>query len=65
MSVYVGLGLSLKETSVCVVDGSGAVIREGTTLSDPEQIAAFIIAHAPSAKRTGLRELSRSKLTNA
>lgn len=54
MSVYVGLDVSLKETSICVVDGSGAVIREGIALSDPEQIAAFVTTHAPSAKRIGL-----------
>ena len=29
MEYYVGLDVSLKQTSICVVDKSGAVVREG------------------------------------
>ena len=32
MEVYVGLDVSLKETSICVVDGSGKIVSEGTVL---------------------------------
>ena len=31
--------VSLKETSICVVDGSGRVLCEGTVLSEPSAIA--------------------------
>jgi len=32
MEVYVGLDVSLKETSICVVDGSGKIVSEGKVL---------------------------------
>ncbi len=54
MELYVGLDVSLKETSVCVVDGDGEIQCEGTVISEPEAIAAFIRAKAPHAKRIGL-----------
>jgi hypothetical protein len=33
---YVGLDVSLKQTSICVVSDTGSVVREGVTDSDPE-----------------------------
>ena len=54
MDVYVGLDVSLKETSICVVDGSGKIASEGTVLSEPLAIAEFLKAKAGSAKRIGL-----------
>jgi hypothetical protein len=38
---YVGLDVSLKETSICVVDEAGSLVREGVVDSDPELIASF------------------------
>jgi transposase len=37
---YVGLDVSLKQTSICVVNQAGSVVREGVVDSDPELIAA-------------------------
>jgi len=54
MEYYVGLDVSLKQTSICVVDQSGSVVREGVVDSDPEAIAAFLRAKAPGAVRIGL-----------
>ena len=54
MEQYVGLDVSLKETSICVVDGDGEIVCEGTVLSEPEAIAEFVKAKAPDAKRIGL-----------
>ena len=54
MELYVGLDISLKETSICVVDGSGEIVSEGTVISEPSAIAAFIKAKAGGAKRIGL-----------
>ena len=46
--------VSLKETSICVVDGSGRIVSEGTVISAPPAIAAFIKTTAGNAKRIGL-----------
>ncbi len=54
MELYVGMDVSLKETSICVVDGDGEILCEGTVISEPEAIAGFIKTNAASAKRIGL-----------
>ena len=54
MELYVGMDVSLKETSICVVDGNGEIVSEGTVISEPEAIAEFIKAKAPGAVRIGL-----------
>ena len=54
MELYVGLDVSLKETSICVVDGSGEIVCEGAVLSEPEAIAEFVKTEAPQAKRIDL-----------
>src|SRR5499427_9032165 len=54
MEHYVGLDVSLKQTSICVVNQVGSVVREGVVDSDPELIAAFVRSKAPGALRIGL-----------
>ena len=54
MELYVGLDVSLKETSICVVDNDGEIRCEGTVISEPSTIAEFIKAKAGSARRIGL-----------
>ena len=54
MEQYVGLDVSLKETSICVVDGSGEIVCETSVGTAPETIAKFIEKRAPSAVRVGL-----------
>lgn len=54
MEQYVGLDVSLKETSICVVDGSGEIVCETSVGTTPETIAKFIEKRAPSAVRVGL-----------
>jgi len=51
MECYVGLDVSLKQTSICVVSGTGSVVREGVVESDPDAIAAFVRSKAPSIVR--------------
>lgn len=51
---YVGLDVSLKQTSICVVDRDGDVICEGKVGSEPEAIATFIREKTPNAARIGL-----------
>ncbi len=51
MARYVGLGVSLKETSICVMNHDGSVAVEGEVASNPDAIAAFIAEHAANAER--------------
>src|SRR5262249_9190705 len=46
--------VSLKQTSICVVNQVGSVVREGVVDSEPEAIAAFVRSKAPGAVRVGL-----------
>src|ERR1700716_831071 len=54
MEYYVGLDVSLKQTSICVVDQTGSVVREGAVDSDPDAIAEFVRSNAPGVVRIGL-----------
>ncbi len=54
MEYYVGLDVSLKHTSICVVDQAGLVVREVVVDSDPEAISVFVRSKAPGAVRIGL-----------
>ena len=51
---YVGLDVSLKQTSICVVNQAGSVVREDVVDFDPEAIDAFVRSKAPGAVRIGL-----------
>jgi len=54
MEYYVGLDVSLKQTSICVVDQTGLVVREGVVDSDPEAISVYVRSRVPDAIRIGL-----------
>ncbi len=54
MEYYVGLDVSLKQTSICIVDQTGLVVREGVVDSDPEAISVYVRSKAPDAVRIGL-----------
>src|SRR5690242_610835 len=54
MEHYVGLDVSLKLTTICIVDRTGKIRREGVVPSDPEAIAAFVRLNAPHVARIGL-----------
>jgi len=54
MELYVGMDVSLKETSICVVDGKGEIQCEGTVISEPSTIADFLRSKAPGAVCIGL-----------
>ena len=59
---YVGLDVSLKETSICVIDDAEKSVWRGQTNSTPEAIASAVKQHAPHAARIGLEsgQLSNS-----
>jgi len=44
---YVGLDVSLKETSICVIDDVGKIVWRGRTESTPEAIASAVKQHRP------------------
>jgi transposase len=51
---YVGLDVSLKETSIAVVDADDKLVWRGRAASTPEAIAEAVVKHAPRAVRIGL-----------
>ena len=42
MNHYVGLDVSVRETSVCVVDETGRVLKEARVPTEPEAIASLL-----------------------
>jgi transposase len=53
MKHYVGLDVSQKETSVCVLNENGRVVFEGNAQSTPGALTKLIQARAPNAERIG------------
>ena len=62
MEYYVGLDVSLKQTSICVVDRTGSVVREGVVDSDPDAISVYVRSKAPAREARGITasQFSRS-----
>lgn len=54
IDLSVGLDVSLDQTSVCVVDDSGAIFWRGQCKSRPDDIIATVQRHAPGVVRVGL-----------
>ena len=54
METFVGLDVSLGETSVCILDKDGTRIFEGKVTSEPAPIARLIRRRAPGVVRVGL-----------
>jgi len=38
MAYFVGLDVSVKETTVCIVDDAGKIVREARVASEPEAL---------------------------
>src|SRR3979411_849308 len=54
MQYYVGLDVSVKETSVCIVDKAGKVMREVKVATKPEAIFAVLTEEGLAIERIGL-----------
>lgn len=54
MKYFAGLDVSLEETSICVVDEAGSVVREGRAASEPAAIACWFEQAGLSIVRLGL-----------
>src|SRR5664280_2188951 len=53
MKQYVGLDVSQRETSVCVLNETGHILFEGKAKSDPGALTALLRKRAPHAERIG------------
>jgi predicted NBD/HSP70 family sugar kinase len=56
MDHLAGLDVSVKETSVCIVDDTGRIVREVKVPSEPEALLAVLTNPAYHFKRIGLEE---------
>ena len=54
MAHYVGLDVSVRHTSICIVDDVGKVVREARVTSEPEAIIRILTAQHLICRRTGL-----------
>jgi len=54
MEHYAGLDVSVKETSVCVIDGTGKVIQEVKVATEPDAIRAVLVDDTFAIERIGL-----------
>lgn len=53
MKQYVGLDVSQRETSVCVVEDAGKTVFQGKAKSDPGALTELLRKRAPHAERIG------------
>lgn len=54
MEYFAGLDVSVKETSVCIVDADGRTVREAKVASEPEALIALLGDWPGGLKRIGL-----------
>jgi transposase len=54
MDHFAGLDVSVKETSLCIVDGTGKIVREVKVASEPDTLLAVLTNSAYHFKRIGL-----------
>jgi transposase len=58
MDLFAGLDVSLKETSICIVDNDGRITRETKVLSEPEAIRSALGDCADRLGRVGIEASS-------
>ena len=54
MDYYAGINVSLKDSSVCVVDATGRILREAKVASEPEALVAWFRGLGREVTRIGL-----------
>src|SRR5712672_268581 len=54
MAYFAGLYVSVKETSVCIVDDAGKIVREARVASEPEALLQVLANNTYRFKRVGL-----------
>ena len=65
MSYFAGLDVSLEETSICIVDDAGNIVREVRVLSEPAALVAFFAASGMRMQRVGLEACSSTAWLHA
>ena len=58
MGYFAGLDVSLEETTICIVDDAGMIVREARAASEPEALVAFFEACGMTMERVGLEACS-------
>ncbi len=54
MKQYAGIDVSLEQSSVCVVDAEGRIVREGKVLSEPAALIDWFAQHGDELERIGV-----------
>lgn len=54
MDPYAGIDVPLEQSSICVVDATGQIVREVKVASEPEALIGFLVGHALPLARIGL-----------
>ena len=54
MEHFAGLDVSVKDTSVCIVDGTGKIVREVKVASEPDALVTVLTSPRYRFKRIGL-----------
>ena len=58
MDHYAGLDISLEETSLCIVNAEGKVVKEAKIATDPDVLAKALVEARVTLKRVGLEASS-------
>ena len=61
MDHFAGLDVSVKETSICIVDDAGKIVREVKVASEPEALLPVLRNSAYHFKRIGLEAGGRCR----
>jgi signal transduction histidine kinase len=64
MDYFAGLDVSVKETSVCIVDDAGKIVRETRVASEPEALLQVLTNTIYRFKRVGLEAGPLSQVAN-
>ena len=54
MDYYAGIDVSLEQSSVCVVEGHGKIVREGKVASEPDALIGYFVSLGLTLVRIGL-----------
>ena len=65
MGYFAGLDVSLEETTICVVDEAGRILREARAVSEPAALVEFFRASGMPMERIGLEACSLSAWLHA
>src|SRR5436305_15116094 len=65
MDHYAGIDVSLERSSVCVVDGTGRIVREAKVASEPEALVGFFGQLGLPLTRVGLEARPLSQWLHA